>query len=237
LAVFLPAFLWQARRRRWPALTAAGLWTLAFGGLALQSRRYIPYFMLLALLWAASQPWPRLRRFRQASLALAVGLLLSLAFWRYSDPDLGHYEPLWQKFPVGAAEFLAQDPPAGRLANAHWDGDYLLWRLGPEQKVFIDSRQDLYAVRYVHEARLYGAAAQWRDVVQGYGFSAILMPLQPTPPPLREALAQDKDWRVVYRDNSSELWARRGEKGKRGTWKALARAKSRRLELSEPGGL
>ncbi len=47
-------------------------------------------------------------------------------------------------FPRGAVEYLRQHPSAGPAFNDEYWGGYLISKLGPEKKVFIDGRADLY---------------------------------------------------------------------------------------------
>jgi hypothetical protein len=44
------------------------------------------------------------------------------------------------RLPVAAADYLERHPAPGRMFNASWYGGYLIWRLFPQDKVFIDGR-------------------------------------------------------------------------------------------------
>lgn len=216
LALLLVAKLRGQAERSWRQ--PAFLWVLLLGVLSLSSRRYWPYSLICGLYFAA-QALPRLfpkAPWRPLAWALLLGTLGSASL----DPALGKRGILWEKVPRGAAEFLAQEAPAGRLAHTRWDGDYLLWRLGPEQKVFIDSRLDLvypYA-RMAHEESIFGGSASWRESLQGYGISAVLLPRLPQEAPLAPLLEADPQWRLVYLDPVSRIYARQGENGARGGW-------------------
>ena len=43
-------------------------------------------------------------------------------------------------YPVGAADFVIANDLKGNLFNTYFWGGYLIWRLGPERKVFVDGR-------------------------------------------------------------------------------------------------
>ncbi|MFT3895647.1 MAG: hypothetical protein QM730_28835 [Anaerolineales bacterium] len=47
-------------------------------------------------------------------------------------------------FPVEAANWLSNNPPKGKMFNYFTWGGYLLYRLWPEQQVFIDGQTDFY---------------------------------------------------------------------------------------------
>jgi hypothetical protein len=214
------ALYWAFYLRPHAPLSAANFFCLCLTLPACRSLRLLPYFLIAAYLSATAWRFWRTRFRSQFWAGLGLFALAVLGAWRWQDPGLGRYEPLWEKFPVGAAEFLAKDPPQGRLANAHWDGDYLLWRLGPEQKVFVDSRYELiYPVsRVLHSLRLFGGAPEWQDIVKGYQLSAILVPLRPLPAPIDPLLAASKRWRVAYQDGSYRLYALASEHGRAKTW-------------------
>jgi hypothetical protein len=220
--LFVPALIlglaWQWRQRGSQAFSPAALVALAMTGLAFSSRRFLPFALTGGLLWAAEGPWPWSPRVLRWLPAATLMVLALLALRRWTDPSLGHPGPLWVKFPVGAAEFLAKDPPAGRLANTRWDGDYLLWRLGPAQKVFVDSRLNYPASRLAREETLFGGAPDWRQSLAGYHITALLVPLLPSPAPIDSLIAQDPGWRVVYQDATSRLYATSAERGSRHSW-------------------
>ena len=58
-------------------------------------------------------------------------------------------EPRWQNsvakdYPVAAVQYLRQHPQPTGMFNDYSYGGYLIWQLGPQQKVFIDGRADMY---------------------------------------------------------------------------------------------
>jgi hypothetical protein len=111
-------------------------------------------------------------------------------------------------FPQGAVEYLRQNPiPTGTFNEDTWGG-YLIWSLGPEHKVFIDGRADIYdysgvlsdyvAITSLDRNTLF----LWRK----YHVEACLLHRGA---PLSTFLAALPDWRKVYADQISELFVRR----------------------------
>ena len=45
---------------------------------------------------------------------------------------------------MGAVDYLKKNPLPGPMYNNYGFGGYLVWSRGPEQKVFIDGRGDVY---------------------------------------------------------------------------------------------
>ena len=55
------------------------------------------------------------------------------------------YDP--KSYPAGAIEVLRRDPSARVFTHDEW-GDYLIWRLYPTGKVFVDGRSDFYGADF-----------------------------------------------------------------------------------------
>jgi hypothetical protein len=114
------------------------------------------------------------------------------------------------RYPAGASEFLLAHHPDGAIFNTYEYGGYLIWRLWPEAKVFIDGRslseslfQDYGRILYnVEEAG--GKSAQ--ELLDRYGVRTIVMNTfeysQGLLYRLAPALAdpQQKEWKLVYED-------------------------------------
>jgi len=94
---------------------------------------------------------PRAER-RLAAAALALALAAGL--WAAAPPQRGplrarHGGLAWGlglapgRFPVRLAERLAERPGVGPLYNELAHGGYLLWRLHPPRRVFLDGRMEL----------------------------------------------------------------------------------------------
>jgi hypothetical protein len=203
LLVFgLLALVPMLRRKRYPE--ALGMAFLA--ALSLKTARMVPFYCLAAAAWVPSMlGLSRPKPLSGLILGLAAFVLVSKAAL---DPITGHLGPYPGKFPIGAAEYLSQHPPKGHLGNTRWDGDYLMFRLGPDIKVFLDSRlgQVYPFERLYAENELFLAKPHWRDVALHFGMTDILVPLKPYPFPLAAVLERDSQWKLVYQDETGELF-------------------------------
>ena len=65
---------------------------------------------------------------------------------RYTRSGLGLSKVI---YPVGATDFLKEHRPEGNIFNTAGFGGYLIWRLYPEAKVFIDGRWEVYGDRFL----------------------------------------------------------------------------------------
>ncbi|MGA7926353.1 MAG: hypothetical protein WCA20_10165 [Candidatus Sulfotelmatobacter sp.] len=118
-------------------------------------------------------------------------------------------ETLRRTYPVGAVEYLRAHPlPSGMFNDDHWGG-FLIWSLGPQHKVFIDGRLDIYEYAGVLADYVSIARADQSTFVlfQRYGIRACLLPREG---PLVAKLAGSPDWEKAYEDGESVIFLRRG---------------------------
>jgi len=182
--------------------------------------RYIPFFLVATVPVAGRLlsgkrvlPWAR-------AVVLFAAICTSLFF---SRNELGNIQRIgsgrWisnSQFPVQASEFISSRKLAGNMYNDYSWGGYLIWRLGPERKVFIDGRalyEDVFALWAsisAAEARSYGGVPFWKSVLAGYKVRYIVIPFYDRftgeMVPLVNALLRDKDWVPVFIDLNSMVF-------------------------------
>ncbi len=131
-------------------------------------------------------------------LVSILGLLLVAALVFAPHPPKkfrAEFDP--KVYPAGALATLRSDP-AGRIFTHDEWGDYLIYRLYPGHKVFVDGRSDFYGddfeEKYIDVLNVkYG----WEKILSGFGVDTILLPPSA---PLSGALKESSRWRVVYDD-------------------------------------
>lgn len=110
-------------------------------------------------------------------------------------------------FPVDAVNYIQAQNLSGPIFNSYNWGGYLIWRVYPRQRVFIDGRSDLYGltddaiVRGYLEA--YTGGENWRAPLDRYGVKVVLV--EPGAPIVGK-LAQDAAWRQVYEDKQAVIF-------------------------------
>jgi len=116
------------------------------------------------------------------------------------------------RFPVAAvSKNLLGLAPAGsempRLLTTDQWGDYLIYRLYPRARVFVDGRSDFYGPElgqpYLH---LMNPGYDWDRILARYGLNLALLPVEW---PLVELLKRSPDWRIVYDDHYAILFTRK----------------------------
>jgi len=204
-----------------PRLSLANALLLAFFCYAaLRSGRHVQFFVLAAVpvLSAGGEQicqkyFPRLAtrseaRRGQNALAVALAVVLGLALaGRYRMVLRQQEISEREKFPVEALAWLEQHQPSPNLYNTYDWGGYLIWRLYPQYRVFIDGRADLYGDAFIEEfLSIYRAQAGWEKQLEHYEVRTVL--IQPSAL-LAQALQQSDAWTKAYEDEIAVIFIRR----------------------------
>jgi hypothetical protein len=105
------------------------------------------------------------------------------------------YDP--KSYPAAAIEVLRRDPSARVFTHDEW-GDYLIWRLYPAGKVFVDGRSDFYGDDFENKyIDVLNVKHDWQQILDGFGVDTILLP---PGAPLSGVLKESSRWHVVYDD-------------------------------------
>jgi len=179
---------------------------------SLASIRLIPLFALVAVPIIAKRlgSWPNRSHERPSSLSHPIfnaAIILAMAvFASVHVTKVIQRQPSaeTQLFPTGAAAFLRTHPPAGAIFN-HYDwGGYLIWKLYPTTRVFIDGRADVYGPDLLHEfADAYQLKGPWRQVLQRWSVRTVVIP--PDSALASGLLASSPPWVDTYRDAHSVI--------------------------------
>ena len=106
-------------------------------------------------------------------------------------------------FPVAAVNWLTSHPQSGNMFNEFNWGGYLLYRLWPEQLVFMDSQTDFYGEALTREyEQLVSTSKGWKDVFEKYNIEWIIIPSNST---LAQTLESEYHWQVLYQDNTAVI--------------------------------
>ena len=114
-------------------------------------------------------------------------------------------------FPVRATEFIrAQDIHNHLFSTDSWSG-YLIYRLYPGTKLYVDDRHDFYGEAYIREfVQAREAQRTWRQTLDKYQIQWVLIPADT---PLAGALKESMDWRLEYDDGMAVVFSRRNGPG------------------------
>ena len=165
---------------------------------------FAPLFATVLARWV-----PGYERKKDLYLVNAILMFCMLAAMvRYFPSQAKIQESIASHSPVGAVEFLRQHSMGSPIFNSYGFGGYLIWARGPEHRVFIDGRGELYEnggvfTDYLHIALLKPGAL---TVLRNYGVQTCLLDRDD---PLASVLVTLPEWRRVYSDKNSALFVRR----------------------------
>ena len=200
---------------------------LMWGHAALLAARNIPIFMIAAaplVAWAIEEWLARLPQLRVAEwlrnavrkfnlvaaetsgtddigrwhlASVAGALVVAALLYAPSPPKAFRAEFDPDRYPAGAIETIRHDPTARIFTYDQW-GDYLIYRLYPHTKVFVDGRSDFYGNDFEEKCiAVLSVKYDWEKILGGFGIDTILLPPSA---PLSGALKESSRWRVVYDD-------------------------------------
>ncbi len=113
-----------------------------------------------------------------------------------ADRKFGEMHALYQ--PSGATDFLAAHDLKGRLFNTYNAGGYLIYRLYPKQRVFIDGRYNPYPRQVIDDYdTIVDGGPRWFVKLQSYEIDIVL---SETHVHFRQLLLLRPEFRLVYED-------------------------------------
>ena len=204
---------------------------LFWGYFALSSARNVPLFGIVCapLLAEAAQNWMRwlsdrsepigafernAREFMildraprlQIASVLAVVILGALLFAPAAPPAFrAEFDP--KAFPAKALDALGATVSGRRIFSTDQWGGYIIYRLYPQAKVFIDGRSDYYGPEFVKKyLDVLEIHPNWSERLYEFGIDTVLMPGDSSLPAI---LSEDAHWRLVYRDDTAVVFERR----------------------------
>jgi len=205
----------RGRLRLHESLLFAG-WTI----MSLYSARNIPLFAIITApylgtaIQAAVEKIPAWQQFEQRisraenSLKgilwplLAVTVLAVSSYTRPNPAD--QFDP--NKFPVKAVDWLSAHPQQGPMFNNFIWGGYILYRLWPQQTVFIDGQTDFYGEALTREyTQVMSLDQGWEAVLEKYDVSWVIVQ---SDKPLVTALQDDMNWSPIYSDDTATILRR-----------------------------
>jgi hypothetical protein len=198
------------------------IFMLGFGYASLRSARHIPFFVLTTAplltdqILRAWRGWKWTERFRTRPVPrgpktfvvnwLLLGLVLLGGAAQASHTLTGNAAAQRETFPVAAVDFLESSQTTGHAYNLYHWGGYLIWRLYPERKVFIDGRADVYGDQFIEEyLQVYQLSSTWQEPLDRYGVDVAIID---TGSSLATMLSERVDWYRAYADEQAVIFFR-----------------------------
>ncbi len=212
------AIAWCLQRARFgPAILM-----LVWAHLALVSARNIPIFLFIAAPWVACmvrdalsslkvagwlsrfraavvdiytelQPIERIGRWHLVSVAAVLFMACSLA--KGNHKLQAEFDS--KTFPVNAIPAIQAMKDPHVFTYDQW-GDYLIYRLYPSTRVFVDGRGEFYGADFLTDCgRAINARYDWEAKLKRFGVDTVLLRVDA---PLAEVLKTSRNWKLVFDD-------------------------------------
>lgn len=114
-----------------------------------------------------------------------------------------YMEQINKMIPVKATNFIIEKNISGRMFNTYRFGGYLIYRLYPGQKVFIDGRADVYGDKFFNEYNKIALGAPgWEKAFDKYKIDYVVCDRNQ---PIRQLLLTRGDFRLVFDDGDNSV--------------------------------
>lgn len=109
--------------------------------------------------------------------------------------------------PTGAVSFMNQHQLHGNVLGEFDWGEYLIWHLAPQSKVFIDGRYDtVYPAKIIEDYLDFATDRPSAErVLKIYPHDLVMVRVQS---PAFRLMSERRDWKLIYRDAAAALYAR-----------------------------
>ena len=155
----------------------------------------------------------RYRLNRQIAVLLLTIIVL-VSPWVYphlGNPAFGN--TLWEKStPVSAVDYIDEHELVGNIFHPQIYGDYLIWRLWPRQRSFVDGRVHLFDLSVIRDYRRSFIDSHWDERLLRYDIKYLLLSKEEEENRAMIDSARDAPaWNLLYEDATAILFERVNE--------------------------
>lgn len=223
LAILILSFVIAVRHGRRQItfeVLAATFFTVMAGKMIRNFGLYGLFFMPIIALNLSSVKFNKNKVFKLISYSLFSVLVIFLTFNVTNNNIYGWLESpkhFWLSLPNGAekgVEFVKKNNIQGPVFNNFDVGSFLIWKLYPEQKVFVDGRPEAYTIDFFE--KIYKPMQEnpelWKKYSEEYKINYVFFDYKDITPWAQKFLYQiskNPDWPLVYADNSVVIFLKR----------------------------
>jgi hypothetical protein len=139
-------------------------------------------------------------------IAVLCGVLVCARGGRLASTPImnAHFDS--SHFPVEASNFIASHKIAGPVFAPDAWGGYLIYRLAPNTRVFLDDRHDLYGEKFLQDyVKVVSVSPGWEAILDREQIHWVLAPSGSS---LASILRQTPPWRLIHEDPTSLFFER-----------------------------
>jgi hypothetical protein len=180
--------------------------------------RHFPFFLVAATLFMTRYVERESTAIRGrvvlfSMLALTTLYCIRDEFPRIVESTKSGWVPVSQ-FPVRAADFMTANNISGTIYTTMYWGGYMIWRVGPEGKIFYDSRTLNVQRAWEYDNSRIIAPNQrpyWKGLFNMYDIRVAVLPIYEDngrPNILTQSIAADNEWATVFANENEVVLAR-----------------------------
>ncbi|HZI50358.1 MAG TPA: hypothetical protein VFE29_00920 [Terriglobia bacterium] len=141
-------------------------------------------------------------------LVAAVAVLVTQSPWL--RPALTGKSLLAEQTPIGAADFIEKQGITGRIFHPQEFGDYLIWRLWPQQKTLVDGRVHLFDVNFLKQYERAHQDPLSSDFMERWKIEYLLLSKSPSGSDARTigSVRNSEVWMKIYEDDVAVLFSK-----------------------------
>jgi hypothetical protein len=181
---------------------------------SLDAARHAPIFALIAIpVIAAASPMPLTlfekpavgsprRSLKPIFISALLVLIAGFTLTRWITLTRLQSAREAESFPKPAVATLQSSRDPHRIFAFYDWGGYVIWKLYPDYRVFVDGRSDLYGDVLLQQSMLtvMSLRSGWRDILDRQRVDTVLVPASSA---LAQALLLDPGWRASYQDTKA----------------------------------
>lgn len=119
------------------------------------------------------------------------------------------------QLPVRSADFIMKNNINGNVYTTLYWGGYMIWRVGPKNKIFHDGRilsiqrawEYNNSTKYIANQRPY-----WKGLLRRYDVRTVVLPIYDDngkPDLLTQSVADDNEWAMVFAAENEAVFVRK----------------------------
>jgi hypothetical protein len=114
-----------------------------------------------------------------------------------------------ERLPAAAVDWIGEHKPAGQMLNHYNWGGYIIWRLWPEYRVFVDGRTDLFGDDILSDyVEIQRGGPDSLYLLEQYDISFVLTDARDS---LSALLDCEQGWGLAYEDELAAVWVSTGQ--------------------------
>ncbi len=196
---------------------------LFFTALSFKAIRSTPFFGLVFLpISSLNLQVIKQKFFKKTSLEIKTNLVLLIftiliPLLIFSSYQMAKEKKFGLGIEIGASkavDFLLEKNIPGPIFNNFDIGGYLIYRLHPKYRVFVDNRPEAYPAEFFQN--IYIPAQQneqkWKNLDQQYNFNIIILShtdITPWAQIFLKRISQNKNWEQIYLDEKAVIFEKR----------------------------